>query len=409
VEGNPYFTKVNLNKASPWKGKGPLLGSLDMELTERCNNNCIHCYINLRADDLTARERELSTEEIKGILREAASLGCLRVRLTGGEPLLREDFQEIYISARKLGLKALLFTNATLITPHLAELFARIPPLEKIEISFYGLKKESYEGVTRTPGSFEAAWRGIHLLLERKVPLIVKSALLPSNKDEVEKFEAWASTIPWMDKPPSYGMFFSLRCRRDVKEKNNLIKELRISSEEGLRIFTKKQGEYLNEKKEFCSKFIGVPGEKLFSCGSGIAGGCVDAYGYFQPCMELRHPDTVHNLKKGSLKNALVDFFPRIREMKATNQEYLRRCARCFLKGLCDQCPAKSWMEYGTLDTPVEYLCEIAHTQAVYLGLIKENERAWEVRDWKERIENFSGKWPMMKEMSEAEVGGICR
>jgi radical SAM protein with 4Fe4S-binding SPASM domain len=344
----------------------------------------------LQTDDLTARERELSTEGLKKILSEAASLGCLRVRLTGGEPLLRDDFEELYLFARKLGLRVLLFTNATLMTAHLAELFARIPPLEKIEISFYGLKKESYEAVSRTPGSFEAAWRGIHLLLERKLPFVVKSALLPPNKDEVERIETWASTIPWMDKPPSYSMFFGLRCRRDSNEKNDLIKKLRISPEEGLRILTRKQGKYLDETKEFCSKFMGVPGEKLFSCGSGIAGGCVDAYGYFQPCMELRHPDTVYNLKEGSLKDALSNFFPRIRGMKATNQEYLRRCARCFLKGLCEQCPAKSWMEYGTLDTPVEYLCEIAHTQAIYLGLIKENERAWEILDWRERMRNFS-------------------
>ena len=408
MERNPYFTKVSLNEAPLWKEKSPLLGSLDMELTERCNNDCIHCYVNLRSDDLAARERELSTEQVKEILREAASLGCLRVRLTGGEPLLREDFEEIYLSARKLGLRVLLFTNATLITPRLAELFSRIPPLEKIEISFYGMKRESYEAVTGTPGSFEAAWRGIHLLLERKVPFIVKSVLLPPNKDEVKELEAWASTLPWMDKPPSYSMFFSLRCPRDSDEKNNLIKKLRISPEEGLGILSRKQGKYLDETKEFCSKFMGVPGEKLFSCGSGIASGCVDAYGYFQPCMEVRHPDTVYTLKRGSLTDALVNFFPRIREMKAAYPEYLRRCARCFLKGLCEQCPAKSWMEHGTLDTPVEYLCEIAHAQAVELGLIEKGERAWEILDWRERVEKFSGVKPMVRGVSGTEVRRIC-
>jgi len=392
VEKNPYFTKVSLNKTSLWKDKGPLLGSLDMELTERCNNNCIHCYINLRADDLTARERELSTEEIKGILREAASLGCLRVRLTGGEPLLRDDFEELYLFSRKLGLKVLLFTNATLITPHLAELFASIPPLEKIETSFYGLKKESYEAVTRTPGSFEAAWRGIHLLLERKVPLIVKSALLPPNKDEVEKFEAWASTVPWMDKPPSYSMFFDLRCRRDSEEKNRLIESLRPSSEQGLRVLNRRKEEYIKEVREFCSKFMAIQGDRLFSCGSGVGSGCVDPYGYFQPCIMLRHPDTVYDLKKGSLKDAMINFFPKLRDMKASDPHYLERCAKCFLKGFCEQCPAKSWMEHGTLDTPVEYLCEIAHTQARYLGLLGKDEEAWRVNDWRERIRNFSGE-----------------
>ena len=58
----------------------------------------------------------------------------------------------------------------------------------------------------------------------------------------------------------------------------------------------------------------------------------------------------------------------------------------CFLKGLCEQCPAKSWTENGTLDTPVEYLCSVAHAQARWMGWLKDGEKAWEVKDWKERV-----------------------
>jgi radical SAM protein with 4Fe4S-binding SPASM domain len=78
-----------------------------------------------------------------------------------------------------------------------------------------------------------------------------------------------------------------------------------------------------------------------------------------------------YDLKKGTLKEALTSVFPRLRELRATNPLYLERCARCFLKAMCDQCPAKSWSEHGTLDTPVEYLCKIAHAQALFLGLVK--------------------------------------
>ncbi|MFQ6110364.1 MAG: radical SAM protein, partial [Candidatus Aminicenantales bacterium] len=219
-----YYEKRRSDRASLWKDRKPLIGRLDMELTERCNLNCIHCYINLPADDPAARKREMTTDEIKDILNEAASSGCLSVRFTGGEPLLREDFEELYLSARRLGLKVLIFTNATLITPHLAELFSRIPPLEKIEISLYGMKKKSYEAVTRTPGSFEAARQGIRLLREKNIPFVLKSALLPPNKGEVEEFENWASTIGWMDRAPSYVLFFDLRGRRDSERRNNLIR-----------------------------------------------------------------------------------------------------------------------------------------------------------------------------------------
>jgi MoaA/NifB/PqqE/SkfB family radical SAM enzyme len=388
-QGNPYIVRLSSEKASFWKTVKPTLSDLDIELTERCNNNCVHCCINLQADDPVAKKREIPTEGIKHILKEAASLGCLTVRFTGGEPLLRDDFEELYLCARKLGLKVLLFTNATRITPSLAELLSRIPPLEKIEITVYGMKRTSYETITRAPGSFEAAWLGINLLLEKKVPFVVKSALLRPNKEEVEEFETWASTIPWMDDPPPYSIFFDLHCRRDEK-KNEIIRNIRPAPQEGLRFLARRKATYLKEMKKFCSRFMGPTGDKLFSCGAGIGGASVDSYGQLQLCMDLRHPDTVYDLEKGSLKEAISHFFPGVRETKATHPDYLLRCARCFLKGLCEQCPGKSWMEHGTLDTPVEYLCEIAHAQARQLRLLEEKEMAWEVEDWRERIRKFS-------------------
>jgi radical SAM protein with 4Fe4S-binding SPASM domain len=385
---NPYVVRLSSEKASFWKTVKPSLSELDIELTERCNNNCVHCCINLPADDPIAKKRELPTAAIKEILKEAASLGCLTVRFTGGEPLLRDDFEELYLYARKRGLKVLLFTNATRITPSLATLFSRIPPLEKIEVTVYGMKKRSYEAVTRTPGSFEAAWRGINLLLENKIPFVVKGVLLPSNRGDIQEFENWASTIPWMDDPPSYSIFFDLHCRRD-ENKNETIRKLRPGPQEGVNFLGRRKKKYVEEIKAFCSRFIGPPGDKLFSCNAGIGGGCVDAYGKLQLCMGLRHPDTLYDLEKGSLKQAMSRFFPGVREMKASHPEYLTRCARCFLKGLCEQCPGKSWTENGNLDTPVEYLCEIAHIQARQLGFLRRGEMAWEAEDWKERIRKF--------------------
>ncbi len=379
-----YVQRVPPHEFKIGTSKGPRLGHLDIELTERCNNDCIHCCINLPAGDRQAMARELPTAEWKRILTEAAGLGCLEVRYTGGEPLLREDFEELYLFARRLGIKVLLFTNARLITPRLADLLARIPPRVLIEVTVYGMHAESYEAVSRVPGSYAQFRQGVELLLDRKVPFIVKQALLPPNRREIEEFEAWAATIPWMQEPPGYSMYFDLRNRRDNPAKNDAIRALRLSPEEGIAIEARRGRRRLGEMDEFCRKFLGPPGDKLFRCGAG-GGGCVDAYGRFQPCMGLRAPEFGYDLRAGSLREALTDFFPRVLAVKATNPDYLARCARCFLKSLCEQCPAKSWTENGTLDTPVEHLCKVAHAQARDLGLIGPGERGWTVRDWKSR------------------------
>jgi radical SAM protein with 4Fe4S-binding SPASM domain len=382
-----YISRKNMSHYPLWKGEGPAVDHLDIELTERCNNACIHCCVNRPAGDKRSRTRELDTTAWKDILHQAAGLGVMTVRFTGGEPLLREDFPELYLFARRLGLRVMLFTNARLITPQIAALLADIPPLEEIEISVYGMKSESYEAVTGVDGSYAGFLSGVQLLLDRKIPFVVKGALLPPNKKEMAEFAAWAATNPRMDAPPAYAMFFDLRGRRDSVAKNSMIRRLRVSPEEGLAILTRHPDSYRKEMSEFFEKFLSPPGDRLFTCGIGPC--CVDAYGVFQPCLSLRHPDLTFDLKKGALKEAVAVVYPRLKEMRAVNPIYLERCARCFLRGFCEQCPAKSWSEHGTLDTPVEYFCRVAHAQARFLGLVREEERAWDVRDSRERIQNL--------------------
>jgi radical SAM protein with 4Fe4S-binding SPASM domain len=369
----------------PVKPLASRLGQLDIELTERCDNDCIHCCINLPAGDAAARAREMPTAQVKVILRQAADLGCMQVRFTGGEPLLRSDFEELYLFARRLGMKVLIFTNARHVTPALADLLVRIPPLVTMEVTVYGMHAESYEAVTRAPGSFAQFRRGVDLLLEGRIPFVVKSALLPQNRAELDEFETWAATIPWMNKAPGYSMFFDLRNRRDDPEKNPLIESLRLTPEDGVAVLTRDAARYRKGMVEFGSKFMRPPGDVLFGCGAGC-GLSVDAYGRAQPCMGVRAPELTVDLAGKTLAEAL-DHFSTLREMRATNPEYLRRCARCFLKGLCEQCPAKSWAEHGTYDTPVDYLCDVAHAQGRWLGWLSDGEKGWEVAEWRQRVE----------------------
>ena len=102
--------------------------SFDLEITARCNHNCRHCYINLPAGDHPAKQKELSLEEIQMIADEAVSLGTLWCLITGGEPLLREDFADIYMLLKRKGLLVSVFTNATLIYEEKIRLFKMYPP-----------------------------------------------------------------------------------------------------------------------------------------------------------------------------------------------------------------------------------------------------------------------------------------
>jgi len=374
-----YIKRITMDRFPLWekiKNKG-YLTQVSMELTERCNNNCIHCYINLPVDDEEAKRKEITFVEIKAIVNEAVRMGCLSWHLTGGEPLLREDFPEIYLYLKRKGIRVTLSTNATLINAKITNFFKKYPP-QNIEVSIYGLSQKTYEAITRNPGSFDAFKQGINLLKENRIPFTLKTATLPQNLHEVKEMRGFAKSFT--GEPLGVVLKLNPGSRFNDGSKRDPMKRLRLPPDKVMEVLKQDERRYRKDMGRFCQKFLRAPQDShLFSCGAGIGSCHIDAYNNFQLCMLLRHPDCVYSLREGTFKEAWEEFISRVREIRANNEKYQEKCQRCFLKSFCEQCPAWSWMEHGVLDEPVDYLCEIAHTEAVWLGLLKEGEKAWEV------------------------------
>ncbi len=393
-----YSRKMPLSQFDLWRDK-VTLSSVDFELTERCNNNCSHCYINLAAEDREARRRELDLATISHLLEEAACLGCEQVRFTGGEPLLRDDFVDIYLYAKKLRFKTQIFTNGILISRNLAKAFHETPPGDIIQISLYGYDSKSYETITRVPGSFRAAMAGIDLLSEYGIPFSINPVTLPLTKDNLQAFEVWKASNSTLNVVQPLVTTLHHRCRGADLEHSRRIQRFRISAATQLELEARTGREkYILEQKRFCASYCAVRGDRLFRCGAGIKRGCVDAYGKFQMCLLLRHPDTVYDLTNGTMTDALRNFFPKIRERKANHPLFLERCSRCFLNDLCEQCPAVSWMEFRILDGWLEYFCEYTHALGRMIGLLRDGEKSWQVEDWQGRIKTISDAMPAHKD-----------
>src|SRR3989338_3811002 len=132
-----------------------VIRNLTFQLTHRCNHRCGHCYVINTCENNRIPYNELNTSDLKKLLREACSLGCMFITFTGGEPLLRDDFEELYVYARRLGLGIFLQTNATLITPRLAKLFSQLSPNGPVRATLYGMSEETYMEATAVGGSFD--------------------------------------------------------------------------------------------------------------------------------------------------------------------------------------------------------------------------------------------------------------
>lgn len=359
--------RMKLPEFSLWdkmKNKRKVI-SFDLEVTGRCNNNCRHCYINLGAEDKLAKEKELSLDKIKDIARQAVSLGAVWCLITGGEPLLRKDFFDIYLSLKKQGLLVSVFTNATLINKKHVEFFKRYPPRD-IEVTVYGVTEKVYETVTRTPGSFKAFMKGLELLLENNISVRFKAMAVNSNVDSLEEIKRFCKsrTKDYFRFDP----FLHLRFDGDQK-RNEEIKTERLLSSRIADIERSDQERFQSLTKN-CDRLINYDRHSyetkcthIFYCGSGNKSFTVGYDGFFRLCSSLNHPDCVYDLKKGSVLDAWENFVPKVRSMRSNKKEFLERCKICPLVNLCLWCPAHAHLETGQLDTPVDYFCEIAHTR----------------------------------------------
>lgn len=333
------------NRRLATHGRMPI--SMSLEATERCNLNCQHCYINLPANDQAARQRELSTAECKRLFDELAAAGTLWLLLTGGEIMLRRDFEEIYLYARNLGFVISVYSNATMITPRRADFLAQYPP-HVIEVTVYGATPETYERVTRVPGSYRKCMEGLRLLAERGLSVKLKTVLLNINSHELLAMKAIAETYGWDFR---YDGMIHPRLNGDRTPTT-----LRLLPQELVDV-EKLDLDRVEEWQEYCDGFLGKQakgGDKTFTCGAAHNSGHVDAYGMVSPCMITR--TRAIDWRDTDFDTVWNGYLADVRE---TRNAETTACHSCEMSLVCTNCPGWSTLERGTVENrPIEWVCD---------------------------------------------------
>jgi radical SAM protein with 4Fe4S-binding SPASM domain len=338
--------------------------SFDLEITARCNNACRHCYINLPAGDVDAKRKELSLAEISDLADQAVGLGALWCLVSGGEPLLRDDFSAIYLALKRKGLLISVFTNACLVNEEHVRLFKKYPPRD-LEVTVYGITSETYERVTQRSGSYAAFRRGLDLLLKNGIKVRLKAMALRSNVDELPAIAAFCReyTSDYFRFDPLLHLRYDQNPSRNVE-----ILSERLSPAEIVAI-EQSDDERSKALIKNCDRLIapdhdGQLCDHLFHCGAGYQSFSVSYDGIFRLCADLWHPDCTYDLRGGRLAYAWDELVPRVRELHSSNQEFLERCRRCPIINLCLWCPAHAHLESGRMDAWNEYFCKVAHARA---------------------------------------------
>jgi radical SAM protein with 4Fe4S-binding SPASM domain len=333
---------------------------VSIEVTHRCPLECQHCYNNLPMTDAAARRDELTRDEYKRLFEEIAEAGCLWMLFTGGEIFARRDFLDIYASAKSKGFLITLFTNATLVTPRVADFLAEWRPFA-IEVTLYGATRETYETLTQIPGSYDRCMRGIRLLRERSLPVKLKTVPTTINRHEVYKMQRLAEQ--------ELGLEFKfdplVNPRIDCSQSPL---EIRLAAEEVVALDfhdSRRRQEY----KRLLDHDLAQPSgehhddDRVYFCGGGISSCSIDPAGRMRICV-LSYQES-YDWRNGSFQDGWENFLWRVRSKKKTRRT---KCDACRIQSLCSMCPANGELENGDPESPVEFLCEVAHLRAIALG-----------------------------------------
>lgn len=311
------------------------------ELTNRCNLRCAMCYIAEPSDDKGARSRELSAQQWLALAREATDAGMLFVCLTGGEPFLRSDFFDIYEPLTTWGLHITLFTNATLITHSIADRLANAPP-SRLEVSLYGATEAVYERVTGVPGSYSRCLRGIDALLKTgRVKLMIKTTLSSLNVHELQSMRKLAH-----DRGVPFQATWLLTPRHDHLPDG--AKQIRLSAEDVVRL---EQNEGVRARLEEPQPTD--PNQGAFYCEAGHTSFVIGACGEMNACIDFPMPGA------RPLDVGFASAWAATRKV-VTNCPPSPVCSVCDNEIYCPRCPAYSYLEAGSTDALVPYLCSIA-------------------------------------------------
>ncbi len=316
--------------------------SVQLDLTYRCNERCIHCYLDHEDHG------EMTTAEILGLLDQLAAAGVFFLNVSGGEIFIRPDLFTIIEHARKLQFSVKLKTNGVMIREAKARRIAALG-VEAVQISLYSHDAATHDKITKLPGSFKRTVEGARLLRDAGVKVIFANVLMQQNADHYKQVQALAAEMgiryevdatitPMMD-----GNRGIVALNMDGGRLAAIMHDTTLLGDQAERLLAAPSGPTpLDEAYE------------TLPCSAGHTACYVSPYGDVFPCVQF--PFKVGNVRE----QAFIDIWkhsPQLNEVRAIRVGDLEGCSSCVHGSSCARCPGLAYQE-GNMRGPSIQDCE---------------------------------------------------
>jgi radical SAM protein with 4Fe4S-binding SPASM domain len=328
----------------------PHLTSLQIELTSRCNERCIHCYI--------PHENKISDIEpalFYDVLDQCRDMGLLSLTLSGGEPLLHKNFPDFLRKAKEYDFSINILSNLTLLNGEIiAEMKAN--RLSSVQVSLYSMKPEVHDAITQMPGSFYKTRDAILRLIENDIPLQISCPTMKQNKND------YVDVLNWAHEHKCRAVTDYIMMARYDHTTGNLNNRLSLD-EVGAVI-----NDIIKNDEDYQREVSGADFEERdqrdrsndIVCGVCVSSICMIANGNVYPCPGWQ--DYVcGNVREMPLKEIWGNS-PKVKYLRGLRKKDFPKCLKCPDKGFCAMCMVRNANENPQGD-PLhinEHFCKVA-------------------------------------------------
>lgn len=319
----------------------PLISRIQFELSSRCNERCIHCYI---PNEKKNTGFDMPTTKVKSILDEFAAMGGIHVTLSGGEAFLHKDIIEIAEYCREKDLKITILSNLISLKDEQIERLKKVN-LSLIQVSLYSMDPEIHDFITTVKGSFEKSKAAIEKLVAADIPVQISCPIMKANRKGYDKVLDYAKSLK-IKAQTDYIMMAradldtdNLANRLSIEETEELLRDL-IEHDVNYKENTLEQLPVSDQIKFNLERFMKQP-----VCGVGYDNCCITANGDVYPCAGWQDY-VLGNVYKQSLQE-IWEQSERVKELRKITQASFPQCLECEARDYCARCLVRNYNESG--------------------------------------------------------------
>lgn len=347
------------------KMKIPLTGAF--ELLPVCNLSCKMCYVRKDMKEVREKGGLINGKQWLEFAADAKKEGLLFPLLTGGEPFLHPDFQEILFGMQEMGMQVSINSNGTMIDEAMAEWLGKHCPV-RINITLYGANEKTYENLCGNGDAFVRVHHAVELLKKNGVPIKFNTSITPENVEDLDDIIAYAKKVESPIQIATY-MFPPIRRDSTMVGKNSRLAPEAAGYARVKADFLQNEPDWFRVQAKRFSQFVPIEKNPFtmnqneqkmkMICRAGLCSFWIDWQGNLINCGMYASAKT--SLKEKTFHSAWKELVEKTAEVR-----YAPACGTCLNQKLCHPCIAMVSNECGDINGRPEYLCQMNQAAARY-------------------------------------------